>query len=128
MNYAAVNKTTKLVINNIEWDGETYLDPYWTEEHDLIPWDENSKGSPVSPGYTYDEIFLGFIYPKPEQNPSFVFNKITWGWEPPIAYPTDGKQYSWDENTNQWLISQGFTNSQESLSQDNQNLKNIING
>jgi hypothetical protein len=24
-------------------------------------------------------------------------------WEPPVAMPTDGKMYSWDEDTTSWV-------------------------
>ena len=53
-NYAAIDRTTQKVINNIMWDGETFLDPMWKNNYDLVPWDENTKGYPVELGYTYN--------------------------------------------------------------------------
>lgn len=128
MNYAAIDKTTKVVINNIEWDGKSYLDPYWLKEHDLIPWDEKIKGYPISPGYTYDEINQGFISLKPEENPSFVFNTSIWTWEAPIPYPTDGGKYIWDEMTKNWILPEKNTKTIENLSKDNKNLNTMIDG
>ena len=40
-------------------------------------------------GYSYDPIADAFIAPKPY--PSWVLNSKK-QWEPPIAYPTDGKR------------------------------------
>ena len=50
MNYAVVDKNTKIVNNNIEWDGESHLPSYLIENNDLIAWDENTKGYPVNIG------------------------------------------------------------------------------
>ena len=50
-------------------------------------------------GYTYDPIDDAFIAPKPY--PSWVLNSKK-QWEPPIAYPTDGKLYGWNEETGDW--------------------------
>lgn len=51
-------------------------------------------------GYTYDEIIDGFVPPKPY--PSWLLNTTTGLWEPPVPYPTDGKNYEWDENDQSW--------------------------
>ena len=131
MNYAAIDKTTKIVINNIEWDGQSPLDPYWIEECDLIPWEESTKGYPVCIGDSYNETNNGFIGSKPELNPSFVFNETNWEWEPPIPYPDDNFDYKWDENNIQWVLIEKIIDPGdpgESPSIDNQNLINIING
>ena len=50
-------------------------------------------------GYTYDPIDDAFIAPKPY--PSWVLNSKK-QWEAPIAYPTDGKLYGWNEETGDW--------------------------
>jgi hypothetical protein len=52
-------------------------------------------------GYTYDHVRNAFIPPKPFA--SWTLNEDTCLWEGPIAYPTDGKRYSWDENTLSWI-------------------------
>ena len=33
---------------------------------------------------------------------SWTFNETTCLWEPPIAYPDDGKEYEWNEATTSW--------------------------
>lgn len=52
-------------------------------------------------GYTYDAQRDAFIPPKPYN--SWVLNEDTCLWDPPIPYPTDGKDYKWDEPTVSWV-------------------------
>lgn len=52
-------------------------------------------------GYTYDAVLDAFIVPKPFS--SWLLNTTTCQWEAPIPYPTDGKKYSWNEDTQQWV-------------------------
>jgi len=51
-------------------------------------------------GFTYDEERDAFIPPKPFE--SWVLDEDTCLWEAPVAYPTDGAQYVWDEEIFQW--------------------------
>ena len=52
-------------------------------------------------GYTYDAGRDAFIPPKPYT--SWVLNETTCLWDAPVAYPTDGKRYTWDEATTSWV-------------------------
>ena len=52
-------------------------------------------------GYTYDSSKDAFIAPKPYA--SWTLNNTTCKWESPVAFPTDGKQYEWDEDTTNWV-------------------------
>jgi len=52
-------------------------------------------------GYTYDEVLDAFIPPKPI--PSWVIDPETGQWIAPIPYPTDGWNYTWDENEQAWI-------------------------
>jgi hypothetical protein len=52
-------------------------------------------------GYSYDLVRNAFIEPQPY--PSWVLNENICKWEPPILYPTDGKNYHWDEETLSWI-------------------------
>lgn len=45
----------------------------------------------------------GFGNPKPYDN--WVFDESTCMWIPPVPYPTDGKNYEWDQETNSWVLS-----------------------
>lgn len=52
-------------------------------------------------GYSYDAGRDAFIPPKPYA--SWTLNDTTCLWDAPVAYPTDGKLYSWDEEAGNWV-------------------------
>jgi hypothetical protein len=52
-------------------------------------------------GYEYRADIDGFVPPKPYT--SWVLNETTGLWDAPVPYPTDGKQYTWDEDTQSWV-------------------------
>jgi len=51
-------------------------------------------------GYDYDPIADVFVAPQPY--PSWTLDE-NHDWQPPIPYPTDGKQYAWFEHNQQWV-------------------------
>jgi hypothetical protein len=51
-------------------------------------------------GFTYDAGRDAFIPPKPFN--SWLLNEDSCLWEAPVAYPTDGKLYTWNEEDQQW--------------------------
>ena len=51
-------------------------------------------------GYTYDKTRDAFIPPKPYG--SWILIEDTCQWEAPVAYPTDGKIYEWNEVDKRW--------------------------
>jgi hypothetical protein len=53
-------------------------------------------------GYTYRADIDAFVPPQPY--PSWTLDADA-NWQPPVAMPTDGKMYSWDEQTQQWVES-----------------------
>ncbi len=53
-------------------------------------------------GYTYDEDRDAFIPKKPFN--SWILNEDTCLWNAPVAYPTDGNFYKWNESTLTWDI------------------------
>lgn len=52
-------------------------------------------------GFTYDRDRDAFIPPKPFA--SWVLNEDTCLWNAPVPYPSDGKNYRWDEDTTSWI-------------------------
>jgi hypothetical protein len=53
-------------------------------------------------GFTYDETLDAFIPPKPYS--SWTLDEETCLWEAPVAYPTDGFSYTWNESTVDWEL------------------------
>ena len=53
-------------------------------------------------GYTYDESRDAFIPQKPFD--SWILNETTCRWEAPVAYPTDGQNYTWNETNQTWEL------------------------
>ena len=51
-------------------------------------------------GYSYDSSRDAFIAPKPFD--SWELDEDTCRWEAPVAYPTDGKMYVWNEDNTNW--------------------------
>ena len=58
------------------------------------------RGNYAGIGYTYDSVNDVFYAPQPF--PSWILNNTTWLWEAPVAYPTDGKVYKWNESITNW--------------------------
>lgn len=56
-------------------------------------------------GYTFDEKRDAFIPPK--QFASWVLNENTCQWQAPVAMPTDGNMYSWNESNQAWEVVNG---------------------
>jgi hypothetical protein len=52
-------------------------------------------------GYTYRSDIDAFVPPKPF--PSWLLNADA-QWEAPVAMPTDGQVYSWDEENINWVL------------------------
>ena len=51
-------------------------------------------------GYTYDYARDAFIAPQPYASWTLDSNKCI--WEAPVEYPSDGKEYVWNEDTTSW--------------------------
>jgi hypothetical protein len=59
------------------------------------------RGNYAGIGFTYDATHDVFYPPSPY--PSWTINTSTWSWQAPVAYPTDGKIYTWSESTKSWI-------------------------
>ena len=58
------------------------------------------RGNYAGIGSIYDRVNDVFYAPKPYA--SWTLNETTWLWNAPIAYPTDGEDYTWNESTTSW--------------------------
>jgi hypothetical protein len=59
------------------------------------------RGNYAGIGHIYDRTNDVFYSPQPFS--SWTLNNTTWTWEAPVAYPTDGKIYTWNEETKNWV-------------------------
>ena len=62
---------------------------------------EALRGNYAGIGFIYDRSIDAFYPPQPF--PSWVLSPLTLLWEAPVAYPTDGKHYVWDEAATSWV-------------------------
>ena len=65
-----------------------------------VPFRKNYAGI----GFTYDATRDAFIPAQPF--PSWVLNEETCQWDAPVAMPTDGRFYNWDEATTSWVVNE----------------------
>lgn len=60
------------------------------------------RGNYAGIGYRYDAENDVFVAPQPY--PSWTLNTESFVWEAPVAYPTDGETYVWNENQKNWEL------------------------
>ena len=80
------------------WKQTSYNTHGGVHDNDGVPLRKNHAGI----GYTYDEDRDAFISPKPFN--SWILNEDTCLWEAPVAYPSDGGRYNWNETNLNWDI------------------------
>ena len=104
----AVNAVSNDVIDNLPFpESEPIGVQFLTEWSGGYPnWKQTSinnnfRKHAAGIGYIYDATLDAFIPPKPFQ--SWLLNTTLCIWEAPIPYPTDGKEYYWDEATLSWV-------------------------
>lgn len=59
------------------------------------------RGNYAGRGSIYDAKNDVFYSPSPYA--SWILNQETWTWNAPIAYPSDNKSYTWDEDSLSWI-------------------------
>jgi len=62
--------------------------------------DGSSRKNHANTGFSYDKTRDAFI--PPQRYASWTLNEDTCQWEAPVAYPDDGKFYTWNEETISW--------------------------
>lgn len=82
--------------NPSEWLQTSYNTQGGVHKNGGAPLRKNFAGI----GYTYDSARDAFIPPQPYA--SWVLDEATCLWDAPIAKPTDGNLYQWDEATTSW--------------------------
>ena len=74
---------------------QTSYNTYGNQHPEGRPLHKNYAGI----GFKWDGI--GFVPPQPF--PSWVMDSETYLWSAPTPMPTDGKKYSWNEETLSWI-------------------------
>ena len=107
--------TNGVVDQVIVIDAETLALGHWGDPSEWVQTSYNTAGNQhpegrplhknyAGIGYTWDGV--GFAAPQPF--PSWIKNADTYLWEAPVAMPTDGKMYTWNEATTSWVeVTQG---------------------
>lgn len=115
------NIVTEVIVGKDETDGPTNWEMHYGNFREQVckrtsyntrggvhytngePSDDQSKAfrkNYAGIGYTYDETRDAFIPPQPFD--SWTLNEDSCLWEAPVAYPEDGQQYTWNEETTSW--------------------------
>jgi hypothetical protein len=101
-------KVTQVIVAEPEFF-ETFVDSspgQWIQTSYNTHGGQHPEGRPLRKnyagiGFTYDSVRDAFIPPQPFA--SWTLNEDTCLWGAPVAYPTDGKMYKWDETTTSWV-------------------------
>jgi hypothetical protein len=81
-------------------DTETWYGNFRGQVCKRTSYNNNIRKNYAGIGFTYDPVRDAFIPPKPYE--SWLLNEDSCLWEAPVAMPTDGKIYMWDEETLSW--------------------------
>jgi hypothetical protein len=92
--FAYVNPETHIVEN------VSVADDDWSGEN----WIEYLQSNIAGIGYAYRADINRFISPQPY--PSWTLDSDA-NWQPPVAIPTDGGMYSWNETNQAWEAANG---------------------
>lgn len=80
---------------------DTFVDPDPTAQWIQTFMDGSQRKNYAGIGFTYDAGLDAFIPPKPF--PSWVLDSNKGNWVAPVAKPSDGKFYAWDEASTSWV-------------------------
>ena len=78
----------------------TWLQTSYNTHGNQHPEGRPLRGNYAGIGYNYDATNDVFYAPQPY--PSWILNNTTWLWKAPVAMPTDGKNYKWNESITNW--------------------------
>ena len=115
LTFFALIDDNNIVVNTLVISQENVNTGLWGDPSKMIQYTNYTRGGvyfgtdEVTPlrfntagiGYTYDSVLDAFIASKPF--PSWLLDTNTCQWQAPVPYPTDGKNYYWNEETQQWV-------------------------
>ena len=86
--------------NEVDSIGMKYLNNAFGGTWVQTSYNNNFRKNYAGIGFTYDKTRDAFIAPQPY--PSWTLVEDTCKWTAPVAYPDDGKNYRWNEDTTNW--------------------------
>jgi hypothetical protein len=99
------NVVTEVIVGKNEGEGGIDWEQHYGEFRGQVckrtSYNNNIRKNYAGIGFTYDSTRDAFIPPKPYA--SWLLDEATCLWNAPVPYPTDDKQYSWDEPTISWV-------------------------
>lgn len=81
-------------------DPETWYGNFRNQRCIRTSYNNRIRGHYAGIGHIYDESLDIFVAPQPF--PSWIMTKNGY-WESPIPYPSDGRRYEWDEQSQTWV-------------------------
>ena len=100
------NIVTEVIPGKDEWeildgvDPETWYGNFRGQKCVRTSYNHQIRKQFAGIGYTYDPVADVFIAPRP--HPSWQLDE-NHDWQPPVAFPTDGGQWEWNEKTQEWV-------------------------
>jgi hypothetical protein len=85
--------------DGIDW--EQYYGDFRGQVCKRTSYNGNIRKNYAGIGYTYRADIDAFVAPQPYASWTLDANAQ---WQPPVAMPTDGGMYSWDEATTAWVL------------------------
>lgn len=99
------NIVTQVIVGKNEGEDGIDWEQHYGEFHNQTckrtSYHGNIRKNYAGIGYTYDENRDAFIPSKPYE--SWTLNEETCLWNAPTPMPTDGKIYTWNEETTSWI-------------------------
>jgi len=83
-----------------EYIGAAYCERLFGGTWKQTSYNGNIRKNYAGIGYTYQADIDAFVAPKPYASWTLDANAQ---WQAPAAMPTDGKMYSWNEETQTWV-------------------------
>ena len=83
-----------------EYIGAAYCERLFGGTWKQTSYNGNIRKNYAGIGYSYNSFIDAFVAPKPYASWTLDANAQ---WQAPTAMPTDGKMYSWNEETQTWV-------------------------
>jgi len=89
--------------NNVEQEalGVSFCEQIFGGSWKQTSYNGNFRKNFAGVGYSYDATRNAFLPPRPFA--SWTLDEETCHWQAPVAHPSDGNEYEWDETNQDWV-------------------------